>query len=235
MMIHIDPKEVQSDVEQALERQEHEGGRQSIFDILKLVAPSSCDYWYEVACELHRRGKIYESLECWHQAEKYLPSSRKEPYDWYLDMARTLMNASAQSGDSFLYQKALDACNKLIALNADEEALNLKLELIQEMNCSRKEVFSLVEEILDRDFCITSTIDRKVTGENAFDRLEDYFDLARYYLWLDQPSDAFRVWSKLIEKKKTEATPILRDAIYTLVLYANSKGLDLPELFDLLT
>ena len=61
----------------------------TLSDVLQAVAPASSEYWYEVACELHRRQKFYELLDCWREAEKYLATIREAKdavtYYWGLE------------------------------------------------------------------------------------------------------------------------------------------------------
>ena len=128
-MTTITPEEIHAEVARAIERQEYNGGRESLFNVLQAAAPNSCDYWYEVACELHRREKFYDSLVCWFEAEKYIGNCTREPLDWYEDMISTLMNATDQSEDEYFREEALSACDRLIVLDPSEDALNYVLEL----------------------------------------------------------------------------------------------------------
>jgi tetratricopeptide (TPR) repeat protein len=234
-MTYIDPSEALADVEHAIKRQEYEGGSESVCDILQAVAPASSEYWYEVACELHRRQKFYESLECWREAEKHLATSDEEPGYWYLDMIATLINAADQSGDLYFRHQALEACQRLITLDASEEALNYKLALISYLRPDRDEILSLIEEIFDSGFALKAEIRPWTLGVVNIDFIERYSDLAECYLWLDRPADAMRVWSKAIDKNKDEAKDLLSGAIFTLNWYADTRGFEdnsfLPEEF----
>lgn len=217
---------VHADLERAIERQEYEGGIESICDVLQAVAPASCEYWYEVACELHRREKFYDSLDCWREAEKYLAKSEEDPRYWYQDMVRTLINSSDQTGDSYFRQQALEACERLIVVEASEEALNYKLELLLDLHADRDEVLSLLERIFDEGYEPGLEVDPDRLGIENVDCIESFSDLAECYLWLDQPAEALRIWSKVIAKNKIEATDKLCSAIYMLNWYADSKGFD---------
>lgn len=234
-MTYIDPTEVHADVERAIERQEYEGGSESVCDVLLAVAPASSEYWYEVACELHRRQKFYESLDCWREAEKYLAASDEEPRYWYQDMIATLINAADQSGDSYFRHQALEACQRLITLDASEEALNYKLALMSDLNPDRDEILSLIEEIFDNGFSLKTDVKPWALGVENVDFIERYSDLAECYLWLDRPADAMRVWSKAIDKNKHDAKDLLSGAIFMLNWYADSRGFEdnsfLPEEF----
>jgi len=234
-MTYIDPSEVLADVERAIERQEYEGGSESICDVLQAVAPASSEYWYEVACELHRRQKFYESLDCWREAEKYLATSDEEPRYWYQDMVTTLINAADQSGDSYFRFQALEACERLIVIDKSEEALNFHLSLISDIRPDRDQILALIEEIFDRDFELKAEINAPHLSDGKKDYIEDYSDLAECYLWLDRPADAMRIWSIAIGKNKNQAKDILAGSIFMLNWYADSRGYEdnsfLPEEF----
>lgn len=234
-MTYINPEDVLADVDRAIERQEYEGGSESLCDVLQAVAPESCDYWYEVACELHRRERFYESLDCWREAEKYLSKSDNEPRDWYEDMISTLINASNQSGDAYFKQQALLACDRLIATDECELALNYKLQLILDLHFELNTVLTLIEKIFDGGFALNTDVRPWSLGIKNVDSIDSYSELAKCFLWSDRPADAMRIWSKSIEKNKKDANEQLCSAIFMLNWYADSKGFDdgdfLPEEF----
>lgn len=232
-MTRTDPTKVRFDIERAIERQAYQGGRESISEILQAVASATSEYWHEVACELHRRQMFYDSLDCWREAEKLFVSNNEEPPYWFQDMIPTLMNAADQTGDSYFKQKALEACQRLITINASEVALNYKLALINDLCPDRDEILSLIEEIFDRGFVLKVDIILRNLKIEKIDTIRDYSDLAECYLWLDRASDALRVWSKAIAKNKNDTKELLSGAILVLNWYAESRGFDdssyLPE------
>lgn len=234
-MTYIDPSDVLADLERAIERQEYEGSSEPICDVLQAVAPESCEYWYEVACELHRRAKFYEALDCWRKAEQYFVTSDDGPGYWYQDMVGTLINAADQSSDSYFREQALAACEKLISVDVCAEALNYKLALIKDLRPDRDEILSLIEEIFDKGFELTILVSPCDLGLGNFDHIKSYSELADCYLWLDRPADAMRVWSKSIEKNKHDRKKLLSNAIFMLNWYADSRGFEdasfLPEEF----
>ncbi len=72
IMSNINPEEVHNDIDRAIERQEYSAGSESICEILQPIAGETLEYWYEAACELHRREKFYEAFNCWEKAEKLI-------------------------------------------------------------------------------------------------------------------------------------------------------------------
>ena len=150
-------------------------------------------------------------------------------------MIATLINAADQSGDSYFRFQALDACERLIAVDMSEEALNFKLLLISDIRPDRDQILALIEEIFDRDFELKAEINALDLSDRNKDYIEEYSDLAECYLWLDRPADAMRIWSKAIGKSKKQAKDILAGAIFMLNWYADSRGFEdnsfLPEEF----
>lgn len=179
---------VQADVERAIERQEHAGGRGSICDFLQTVGVSDSGYWREVACELHSLEKFYDSLDCWREGEKYFSSNKDEVRYFYLDMIRTLINATDQTGDEYFKQQASIACERLICIDVSEESLNFKLELIQQSVENKNEILLLIEQIFDNGFDLNVTVNPSRLGIPNLDYIESKIELAECYLWSNEIS-----------------------------------------------
>jgi hypothetical protein len=214
-------RNVQADVERAIERQEYEGGRGSICDFLQTVGISDSEYWREVACELHRHEKFYDSLDCWREGEKYFSSNKDEVRYFYLDMIRTLINATDQTDDEYFKQQASNTCERLIGIDVSEESLNFKLELIQQTIENKNEILLLIEKIFDNGFDLNVTVNPSRLGIPNLDYIESKIELAECYLWSNQISEAFRIWTKVMQEADTKTSDHLCGVIYMLNWYAS--------------
>jgi tetratricopeptide (TPR) repeat protein len=237
-MSYPDSDERLADLERAIERYEYSGRRESVRDILNTTAPKSSNYWYEIACELHRREMFYEALDCWWEAEKSIEDGDEESEFSYQDMIQTLIDAACQTEDDYFNQQALNACEKSLAREVCGDVLNWKLGLLQDLRAGRNEVLSVVEQILDEGCELVVEVDLSSFGINDVDSIEDYGDLAECYLELDEPSEALRIWSKAIKCAK-DKNEMLSSVICTLNWYAEERGFDqdafLPSIFERVT
>ena len=212
---------IEADVARAIERQDYEGGRGSICDFLQAVGLSDSDYWRGVACELHRNEKFYDSLDCWREGEKYFSNNKDEVRYFYLDMIRTLINATDQTGEEYFKQQAANACERLVCIDVSEESLNFKLELIDQTVERKNEILFLVEQIFDNSFDLTVTVNPYRLGIPKVESIESYIELAECYLWSNEIADAFRIWTKVMKEAGNQTNEHLCSAIYMLNWYAS--------------
>jgi tetratricopeptide (TPR) repeat protein len=225
-MRELNQKTINAILNQAIKRQEFSGGLEKISDILKSTECESQEYWCEFADELHRREKFYDSLDCWREAEKYIKNWNIDDEEaWYLLKIRSLINAASQTSDSYFDEMALLDCEKLLAKNINEKLLNIKLQILIDLDTSIDILLPLIELILDEgfkpDFCFESSTSSKIISD-----IENYSELAECYLLLNQPSEAFRVWAKAIKNDKSKENICLTNAIFSLVSYADHNGFD---------
>jgi hypothetical protein len=238
MMTNMNQPDVYADVAKAIERQDYEGGRETVRDILQATAPNSCQYWSEAACELHRHEKFYEALDCWKEAEKHFAASNDLDDYWCQDYIRTLINATDQTGDRYFTEQALYACERITEKIPSEDLLNYKLELLQIVKPSKEAVLDLIEQMLDRGYEVRRKIYVNKLGLECpypMDEIESYSDLAELYLWNNKVSEALRIWAKAVTADKSVAREKIASAIFMLVWYADKNGFDeaayLPEEF----
>lgn len=212
---------------QAIKRHEFSGGLDRISEILKSTACESHGYWDKFAIELHRREKFYDSLDCWREAEKYVGNLNNDDVStWHLHKIRSLMNAASQTSDSYFNEMALIDCEKLIAVNSNEESLNVKLQLLINLDATTDILLPLLELILDQGFKPDFYYNLSSTSSKIIKGIKNYSDLAESYLWLNQTSEAFRIWAKAIKNDKSKENICLTRAIFSLVSYADHSGFD---------
>lgn len=181
---------------------------------------------------------FYESLDCWWEAEKYFVEGDAESEFQYQDMIQTLIDAACQTEDDYFNQQALEACEKFLMRETCPDVLNWKLGLLEDLKAGRAEVLSVVEQILDNDYELEVEVDLARFGIHNVDSIENYCDLAESYLWLDELSEALRIWSKAVGHAKDEKD-LLCSVIFTLNWYADERGFDqdtfLPSMFERVT
>jgi len=200
-MNYIDPLKLIRDIDNAIEKQNSGDASLTICKLLQKYAPKSSDYWYEVACELHRRELFYDSLDCWREAENFL-DNEDSPEFWFKDFIGTLHNSYIQSDDSFFLEEAFYAAERLVKIEESEESLNLKLKTFQFVDRDMEDILHLVEEILDKGFSVQESvfIDAEL-ADYVGDEIKSYFDLFVYYLFSENISKAFKIWVKAIQDK----------------------------------
>jgi tetratricopeptide (TPR) repeat protein len=216
-MIFIRPEEVQADLKRAIERQYYEGGGETLTEILRATAPACREYWVEAACELHRRCKFYEALDCWREAEKFFTAGNTVFEFCYQDMVMTLINAFYQTRDSNFLHEALDACERLLMLDAkrDTNSYSYIYDILQDFGFTLEQLLGLIERVLDQGVKFRGL---RVDNFGLYGRQEilSYADIAECHLCLNRPQDALRVWSRAIQMNEVKSQEILRGVISAL-------------------
>lgn len=227
-MSYVNPEDVRNDLNLAIERQDYEAGGESLCDILQSVAPPSCDYWYEAACELHRREKFYEALDCWREAEKYIAQLDDGVGFWYEDMVRTLINATDQTEDPYFKQQALAACIRACEIEEGEDIWNARLNLEIQLQFDADKLLARIEYMLDKGYDIENARGY-LFGAGWLENINNYDKLAQCLLERDNISEALRIWSKAVKGDRSGNKQVTCNAIYWLVRHADVKGYDLNE------
>ena len=234
-MTNINPEDIHYDIDKAIERQEYSAGSESVCEILQSIAGEKCEYWYEAACELHRREKFYEALDCWREAEKYIEQLDDEVSFWYEDMIRTLINSADQSGDIYFYQQALDTCIRACKIDESEDIWNFRLQLEIQLQLDIEKISTYIEQMLDKGFDVEG-VNGYLLGNGYVEQVNNYEKLAQCYLERKDVGEALRIWTKAVKGDTSKNSQILSNAIYWLLRYADENNLDineyLPENFD---
>jgi hypothetical protein len=219
-------EQIIKDVQFAIQRQAIQGNSESICKILETVARSNFDYWYGVACELHSKKMFYEAFDCLQVAEGYIDPSDEDSNDLYREVIYTLVNAADQTGDKYFINQAILIVETVGTRYYNEGDLNFKLEMLIYLNSGISKVLLCIEDIFDKGFKIKIKLDPYSLGINNLDGIENFSHLAEAYMWLNQPAEAFRVWSKLLKLESKNFDNKLCNAIYILNWYADSRGYD---------
>lgn len=223
-MTHLIQEQIIKDVQFAIQRQAHQGKSESVCKILEAIAFSNFEYWYGVACELHSQKMFYEAFDCLQVAESYIDPSDDDSNDLYREVIYTLVNAADQTGDEYFIQQAIVIIEKLGTRYYSEDDLNFKLEMLIYLKSGINRVLICIEDIFDQGFEIKIELDPLSLGINNIDGITDFSDLAESYMWLNQPDEAFRIWSKLLKLNGKDFDKKLCNAIYILNWYADTRN-----------
>lgn len=225
-MTHFIQEQIIKDVQFAIQRQAQQGNRDSVCKILEAVALSNFEYWYGVACELHSQKMFYDAFDCLQIAEKYIDPADDDSNDLYREVIYTLENAADQTGDSYFVQYAIALVERFSTSYKSESNLNNKLEILIYLNSGINKVLLCIEEILDKGFKIKANLALDNWGIQNMDGIANFSELAEAYMWLDQPDEAFRIWSKLLKLEGKDYEKKLCNAIHNLNWYADARGYD---------
>lgn len=228
-MSNINSKTISKEIEMAYERQFEQGHRESICEILESVAGNSFYFWKEFASELHRQKKFNDAFECWCKAELYFDEDKLEKFDWYLDAVLTLIDSSKYTDAPFFWTEALEICSKLRAMGFDQDVWNLTIELLIYLKSEPIHILKFIEEIFIEGSRLTAYVPPASLGLKNIDYVESLSGVAEYYLELDQPSEALRVWGLAVKNNSENFRDELCNAIYMLNQYALKKGFSYEE------
>jgi tetratricopeptide (TPR) repeat protein len=227
----MQPVNIETIVDNAIERQEFSAGRESVFEVLRTTAPNRTDYWVEIANELHSRNLFYDALDCWIEAEKHLVGD-DDIEEFYSDMSRTLDNAFDQTNDIFFKERALHALKRSHEIKPGSHHAKQIIKMYVQLGKPVEAIRRLVESAFEYqdEFKSGLELPRSVLGENYWgDDIYTLNDLAELYLWENNLGEAFRIWAKCVsELSETDKKPFTK-AIFALISYAQDKKLPVEE------
>lgn len=227
----MQPDDIITIVDNAIDRQEFSAGRETVFEIISTTAPNRTEYWVEIANELHSRNRFYDALDCWIEAEKHL-GGHEDIDDFYSDMSRTLDNAYAQTDDTFFRERALYALKRSHEIKPNALHVKQIIRMYVELGKPVEQIRRLIENAFEYqdEFKGGLEIPSNVLGSSYWgDDIYTLNDLAEVYLWENNLGEAFRIWSKCVSNLDDKQMRPLTKAIFSLVSYAQDKKLHVDE------
>ncbi len=214
-------------VRTALSHKAVTGDPTPVADMMALAAPNTCDFWVEVAEELHARSEHYEAIEAWRKAKAVAnqPNATFDPED----MAKTLWHVSDFGNDAYLAETAAYAY-------ADAGEWGAYLTILHRIGTSRDRLLKAFREVLESgaklDFDGAWEIDGTCVDSIEYVDLTSLSMLANAHLLLGNVPEAFETWAMMARKEQVKG--VLCSAIPCLIELARMNELDeedyLPEI-----
>jgi len=227
----MQPDDIETIVDNAIERQEFSAGRESVFEVLRTTAPNRTEYWVDIANELHSRNLFYDALDCWIEAEKHLVSDDGVE-EFYSDMSRTLDNAYDQTNDIFFKERALHALKRSHEIKPESHHAKQIINMYVQLGKPAEEIRRLIENAFEYqdEFKNGLELPRNVLGKDYWgDDIYTLNDLAEVYLWENNLEEAFRIWSKCVSDLKGSDKRPFTKAVFAMVSYAQDKKMPVEE------
>jgi tetratricopeptide (TPR) repeat protein len=227
----MQPVDIETIVDNAIDRQEFSAGRESVFEVLRTTAPNRTDYWVDIANELHSRNRFYDALDCWIEAEKHLVSD-DDVEEFYSDMSRTLDNAYDQTDDIFFKERALRALKRSHEIKPSSHHAKQIIKMNIQIGKPVEEIRRLVENAFEYqdEFKNGLELPRNVLGKDYWgDDIYTISDLAEVYLWENNLGEAFRIWSKCVTDMNDKKMGSFTRSIFAMVSYAQDKKLPVDD------
>jgi tetratricopeptide (TPR) repeat protein len=206
-------------VRTALSHKAVTGDPTPVVDMMALAAPNTCDFWVEVAEELHAQSEHYEAIDAWRKAKAVAkqPNSTFDPED----MAKTLWHVSDFGNDAYLAETAAYAY-------ADAGKWDAYLTILHRIGTSRDRLLKAFREVLESgtklDFDGAWEIDGTCVDSIEYADLTSWSMLANAHFLLGNISEAFETWAMMARKEPVNG--VLYSAIPCLIELARKNELN---------
>ena len=207
------------DTRTALSHKATTGDPTPVVDMLSLTAPDQCEYWTEVASELHAQSAHYDALEAWRKAK--LLSSQPNAYFDASDMASSLWSASEFGDDTYLAEASANAY-------ADAEEWQAYLSILRKIGKSRDFLLAAFWRALEKsakfDFNGAWPIEGTCMGRIEYEEITSWGTLADVHILLGDVPKAFEAWAMMARNETVNKT--LYYAIPSLIELARKNELN---------
>lgn len=174
-------------------------------DVLARTAPTTAEFWTEVAAELHRRALHLDAFDCWQKAIDVNRASVDLE-----DMAETLWSVSG--GEGFLAEESLRVFE---SIGAWQDVAYLRFRL----NHDQPSILRAIESALENT---TTSLDwEDFWGFVEFSNIWGWYELGHYYLEHQASTKAIWAFGKALAAEPSDPA-LIRSVADTLAAYVRS-------------